>query len=126
MQRRWATRQFKTRAGVALAEFVSHRKGRRIVDFRDDWSDACTAAGVTGLHFHDLRRSAVRNMDKAGVSETVVMKVSGHKSRPRTEGAAVAAPGYLRDLMAGSTGIEPATSGLTVLTFNRPRRACFQ
>jgi integrase len=81
MQRRWATRQFKTRAGVALAEFVSHRKGRRIVDFRDDWSDACTAAGVTGLHFHDLRRSAVRNMDMAGPQEPASNVASIEKGR---------------------------------------------
>ena len=55
--------------------------GDRLRDFRRAWSEACTRAGFPDLLFHDLRRSAIRFADQeAGISPTLVRKMSGHKT----------------------------------------------
>jgi integrase len=66
--------------GTALAEFVFYRAGQPVGSFRKAWAKACTAAGVPGLLFHDLRRSAVRNFERAGTSQAVAVKITGHKT----------------------------------------------
>jgi len=64
-------------------------------NLRKAWNKACDAAGLgtlepidkqnnrryTGLIVHDLRRSAIKNLMKAGVNERVAMAISGHKTR---------------------------------------------
>lgn len=64
-------------------------------NLRKSWEKACDSVGLgkitpvkgkkyyhySGLMIHDLRRSGVRNLRKAGVPESVSMKISGHRSR---------------------------------------------
>jgi integrase len=55
-------------------------RGDRIGDFRKVWASACCVAGVPGRLVHDFRRTAVRNLERAGVPRSSGMKLTGHKT----------------------------------------------
>ena len=71
--------------------FVFRSRRRRekegpLIDIRKGFARACEKAGIPqgldgGIIFHDLRRAFVTNARRAGVPESVVMKMSGHKTR---------------------------------------------
>lgn len=63
------------------SDFVFTYRGKPIKGIKAAWKSACEAAGMPDLLFHDLRRTGVRNLVRAGVSEHVAMSVSGHKTR---------------------------------------------
>ncbi|MBB5066102.1 tyrosine-type recombinase/integrase [Granulicella mallensis] len=101
--------------------------GIAVRSFRDAWEKACVNAGVgqfvcyscsksmssespcgkcngkrakySGLIFHDLRRTAARNLRRAGISETVIMKIGGWRTRSVFERYAIVSRGDIVEAM---------------------------
>jgi integrase len=73
----WLRTQYAARPEGNPFVFYGARK-RPIGDHLDGWHEACGRAEMAGLYFHDLRRSAIRNMERAGIPRSVAMKISGH------------------------------------------------
>jgi integrase len=77
---RWLEEQRRT--CPVGCEWVFHGKHNHPVDNHlNGWAEACERIGLPGLLFHDLRRSAVRNMKRAGIQDKVAMEISGHLTR---------------------------------------------
>lgn len=113
--------------GKRPEDFLFTREdGERVKDFRKLWWNVCTAAGLghmecckcgevvtgdkcekcdlrslryVGLIFHDLRRTAARNLRRAGVAEGVIMKIGGWRTRSVFERYAIVSQSDISDAM---------------------------
>jgi hypothetical protein len=63
-----------------LADLIFHHNGNPIVDYRKAWKTACRLAGCPGKLFHDFCRTAIRNLDRAGISQGIALKTCGRKT----------------------------------------------
>jgi integrase len=63
-----------------IIPWIFHRRGEPIRKIQKDWDKATAAAGLKGRIPHDLRRTAVRNLERAGVPRSAAMKLVGHKT----------------------------------------------
>jgi integrase len=77
--------------------FVNPGSGEAWQDIRKMFRRACAGAELTGIWFHDLRRSFVTNARRRGIPESVVMRMSGHKTRAVFDRYNVVSEDDLRD-----------------------------
>lgn len=77
-KKQWQRR--KTGKKVTQYVFPNYLGNNKIGDFRTAWKSACKKTGVNRM-VHDFRRTASRNLIRAGIPEVVAMQITGHKTR---------------------------------------------
>ncbi|HVT39478.1 MAG TPA: hypothetical protein VHE78_10555 [Gemmatimonadaceae bacterium] len=106
--------EFPFAAFPALPELLKAQRERTATLERKD--------SVSGRLVHDLRRTGVRNLERAGVSRSVAMKLTGHKTEAVYRRYAITSAADLRecvgklsalhDAPVGSPSVVPITSAL--------------
>jgi integrase len=64
-----------------ICPWVFNRNGRQVKSFKHAWKTASEKAALPWAIPHDFRRTAVRNLVRAGIPERVAMMLTGHKTR---------------------------------------------
>jgi hypothetical protein len=112
LEQQLAKTELLQRANGVIIPWLFHRAGKPIKTFRRSWITACIKAGfgkrITDAHGklvkavaeripHDFRRTAVRNLERAGVPRSAAMKMVGHKTQSIYSRYAIADEGMLKD-----------------------------
>jgi integrase len=118
LRRLWDETRALTQQQGRPIPWVFHRDGEPIKSMEGAWRAARKTAGLPNLFFHDLRRTGVRNMIRAGVTEKVAMTISGHKTRAVFDRYDIVSETDLqeaaRKVEAHLRGGEPVTESVTV------------
>jgi integrase len=112
------TEQRKRTAAVELAiggpvPWVFHRRGAPIKSYYVSWRKACTEAGMADRLLHDFRRTAVRNLERAGVPRSDTMAMVGHLTESIYRRYAISDEASLRESAAKVDKLDSVLSTAT-------------
>lgn len=105
-----------TATGKPVPWVFPHDDGSPILDFRKAWENACARADLSDKIPHDFRRTAVRNLERAGVPRSAAMKMTGHLTESVYRRYAIVDSGMLKEAaikLAALHASESRAHGLT-------------
>jgi integrase len=99
-----------------IVPWLFHKNGKPIGSFRKAWATACKKAGLAGRIPHDFRRTAVRNLERAGVPRSAAMAMVGHRTESIYRRYAIADEGMLKESAAKLAALHALEKSLPVRT----------
>lgn len=104
------TRALETRRGCVIPWVFHRHTGARWRSLQYVWQEARKAAGFPSRLMHDMRRTAARNLIRAGLSEGWAMSYTGHQTASVFRRYAIIDEGMLRE---GGAKLEAVLSKTT-------------
>lgn len=123
-QQRAYTDAVQRRTGQ-LVPWLFHNEGMPIRSFRNAWKRACKHTGLARIP-HDFRRTAARNLVRAGVTEQVAMTLTGHLTRSVFERYNITTDRDRREAVAKLAAAAPERQVSVLLDPNRTQKAAAQ
>ena len=122
-QRKFVSRVEK-KTGSVIPWLFCRADGVRVYRFYEVWRDACKVAGIQRIP-HDFRRTAVRNLERAGVPRTTAMAMIGHKTESIYRRYSIVDQAMLEMGTAKLEAMQQAQGSArsNLVSFNRKRRA---
>jgi hypothetical protein len=121
----WARHQALAQENIIAPQLFCRSGGQPLLSFRKRFNEACRAAGCPGRLLHDFRRTGVRNLNRAGVPETVAMKITGHKTRSVFDRYDITSEEDLADATRKLQALATATGTITGTIPENPSPAKF-
>jgi integrase len=99
-----------------IIPWLFHKNGKQIGSFRKAWSTACKKAALAGRIPHDFRRTAVRNLERAGVPRSAAMAMVGHRTESIYRRYAIADEGMLKESAVKLAALHALEKSATTVT----------
>lgn len=92
--------EMEHRLGRVISWVFPKSDGSPIASYDYGWNKARRAAGLPASLMHDMRRTAVRNLERAGVSRSAAMKLTGHETESVYQRYAIVDSAMLEEAVA--------------------------